>query len=166
VLICPVEPHLAGTSHIGSTRCAPDVPYTGPLLNGNPTFDAFNDVPAGGCDGQSDASFRVPLGFQLFPALILLGAMFFMPYSPRWLVEVGRDEEAKATLARIRSAPSGSAEVIAEYTDIKAEVLIERQIRVEQARGKGGLAGYLRPYAELVSSRSNFHRLAIGSLVM
>lgn len=155
-----------GTSHIGSTRCAPDVPYTGPLLNGKPTFDAFNDVPAGGCTGQSDASFRVPLAFQLLPALILSVAMFFMPYSPRWLIEVGRDDEAKATLARIRSSTEQSPEVIAEFLDIKAEAMIERQIRLEQAKGKGGLAGYLRPYAELVSTRSNFHRLAIGSLTM
>jgi hypothetical protein len=45
-----------GTSHIGGTRCAPDVPYTGRLLNGKPTFDAFNDVPPGGCTGQTNAS--------------------------------------------------------------------------------------------------------------
>lgn len=133
---------------------------------GKPTFDAYNDVPAGGCTGQSDASFRVPLAFQLFPALILGVAMFFMPYSPRWLVEVGRDDEAKATLARIRSSTVESPEVVAEFLDIKAEVLIEREIRSIQAAGKGGLAGYLKPYADLVSSRSNFHRLAIGSLTM
>ena len=67
--------------------------------------------------------------------------MFFMPYSPRWLVEVGRDEEAKATLSRIRSSPVHSPEVIAEFLDIKAEVLIEREIRSLQAAGKGGQIG-------------------------
>ena len=59
-----------GTSHIGGTRCAPGVPYTGPLLNGSPTFDPYTDVPVGGCTGQKQASWRVPIGFQMLPALV------------------------------------------------------------------------------------------------
>jgi hypothetical protein len=58
------------TSYIGGTRCAPGVPYTGPLLGGKHTFDPYNDVPNGGCTGQTQASWRVPLGLQLFPALV------------------------------------------------------------------------------------------------
>jgi hypothetical protein len=29
--------------------------------------------------------------------------MFFLPYSPRWLVDRGRNEEALATLARLHA---------------------------------------------------------------
>jgi hypothetical protein len=66
----PIDWLAYGTSHIGGTRCAPDVPYTGPLLNGSPTFDPYNDVPAGGCTGQTQASWRIPVGFQMLPALV------------------------------------------------------------------------------------------------
>lgn len=59
-----------GTSHIGGTRCAPEVPYTGPILNGSPTFNPYTDVPAGGCTGQTQASWRIPIGFQMLPALV------------------------------------------------------------------------------------------------
>lgn len=59
-----------GTSHIGGTRCAPEVPYTGPILNGSPTFNPYTDVPAGGCTGQTQASWRTPIGFQMLPALV------------------------------------------------------------------------------------------------
>ncbi|KAL8292403.1 hypothetical protein RQP46_001015 [Phenoliferia psychrophenolica] len=136
------------------------------IAYGKRTFDAYRDVPIGGCTGQSDASFRIPLAFQLLPALMLEVAMFFMPRSPRWLVEVGRDSEAKATLASIRSSTVTSPEVRAEFLDIKTEVLVEREIRSMQGADRGGVAGYLKPYADLFSSRANFHRLAIGCLTM
>lgn len=58
------------TSYLGGTRCAPGVPYTGPLSNGSPTFDPYTDIPNGGCTGQTQASWRIPLGLQLFPALV------------------------------------------------------------------------------------------------
>lgn len=59
-----------GTSHIGGTRCAPEISYTGALLNGRPTFNPYTDVPPGGCTGQTQASWRIPLAFQIFPALV------------------------------------------------------------------------------------------------
>lgn len=155
-----------GTSHIGGTRCAPEVPYTGPLLNGRLTFDPYTDVPAGGCTGQTQASWRIPVGIQIFPALVLLAGMFFMPYSPRWLVEVGRDEEAQSTLAYLRSLPMESGEVVNEYLEVKAEVTVLREMRGNRSTGRGAFGRFIQPYQELVSTRSNFHRLAIGCLVM
>ncbi|KAG6375551.1 hypothetical protein JVT61DRAFT_3113 [Boletus reticuloceps] len=47
-----------------------NIPYTGPLLNGQPTFDPYTNVPTGGCTGQTQASWRIPIGFQMFPALV------------------------------------------------------------------------------------------------
>ena len=61
---------------MGGTRCAPEVPYTGPLSNGRPTFDPYNDVPAGGCTGQSGAAWRIPVGLQMLPSVILQVGMF------------------------------------------------------------------------------------------
>ncbi|BEI91380.1 uncharacterized protein CcaverHIS019_0402000 [Cutaneotrichosporon cavernicola] len=155
-----------GTSHIGGTRCS-DIPYSGPKgPDGHATFDAYNDVPAGGCTGQSQAAWRVPVGIQILPGLILGIGMFFMPYSPRWLVEVGRDDEAKATLSRLRSLPIDDPDVVREFVEIKAEVITIRQIRETRGTGKSGLARALQPYVELLSTKSNFHRLYIGCTTM
>ncbi|POY75595.1 hypothetical protein BMF94_1217 [Rhodotorula taiwanensis] len=155
-----------GTSHIGGTRCAPQIPYTGAILNGNPTFDAYHDVPAGGCTGQSQAAWRIPVGIQILPAIILGVALFWMPYSPRWLVEKGRDDEAKTTLSYLRHASTDSPEVVTEFLEIKADFLIQRELRLIATAGKGGLRAALQPYLDLVTSRSNFHRLYIGCTTM
>ncbi|KAG9316840.1 putative sugar transporter [Chiua virens] len=137
-----------GTSHIGGTRCAPGVPYTGPLLNGSPTFDPYTDVPAGGCTGQTQASWRIPIGFQMLPAICLGIGMAFMPYSPRWLMEQGREAEALATLSMLRQKPLDHVAVRYELLEIKAEVLYcsggERSERI----------------------RMQFKRLAMGCLTM
>ena len=47
-------------------------------------------------------AWRWMLGLGVVPALALLVGMFFLPESPRWLVGMDRDEEARAVLARTR----------------------------------------------------------------
>jgi hypothetical protein len=42
------------------------------------------------------------VAFQILPLLILLGSVWFFPESPRWLVKVGRNEEAQYILGRLR----------------------------------------------------------------
>ena len=134
---------------------------------GKPTFNAYTDVGPTGCTGQTEAAWRVPVGIQIFPALLLGVGLFFMPFSPRWLVEVGRDEEAQQVLSMLRGGPADSPFVKLEYLEIKAEVEIVKQIRAAKAANKTStLAKLTQPYAELVSTKANFHRLAIGCLVM
>lgn len=89
-----------------------------------------------------------------------------MPYSPRWLVEVGRDSEAISTLAWLRSRSESHPAVVNEYVEIKAEVLTLRELRETRGSGKSGIARVLQPYLELFSSKSNFHRLYIGCSTM
>lgn len=155
-----------GTSHIGGTRCAPGVPYTGPPSNGRATFDPYTDVPRGGCTGQSQASWRIPVGIQMFFGLLLGIGMFWMPHSPRWLTEQGREDEAHTTLAWLRSRAKEDDEVVNEFLEIRAEVLIERELRARRTQGMGGVGRFAQPYRELVSSRANAHRLFIGCVVM
>lgn len=65
------------------------------------SFSGTNHIGGTG-DTQTQAAWRIPLALQLFPALILgLGALF-IPFSPRWLVKQGREEEALAVLSRAR----------------------------------------------------------------
>ncbi|KAF5333204.1 hypothetical protein D9611_002530 [Ephemerocybe angulata] len=45
-------------------------------------------------------SWRLPLALQIIPAAILAGFAWFLPESPRWLLAVGRNDEALAILAK------------------------------------------------------------------
>lgn len=45
---------------------------------------------------------RMMLGFGVVPAVILFISMLFLPKSPRWLLLMERDAQARATLTRIR----------------------------------------------------------------
>ncbi|WWC86547.1 uncharacterized protein L201_001424 [Kwoniella dendrophila CBS 6074] len=48
-------------------------------------------------------AWRLPLGFQMAPAVPLLLLSFLLPESPRWLMIKGREEEALRTLARLHA---------------------------------------------------------------
>lgn len=47
---------------------------------------------------DSSAQWRLGLGLQIVWAVIVFLGLFFVPYSPWWLVQQGRTEEAKAAL--------------------------------------------------------------------
>ncbi|HEY9508461.1 MAG TPA: MFS transporter, partial [Verrucomicrobiae bacterium] len=46
---------------------------------------------------------RWMLGAEVAPAVVLLALLFFVKESPRWLIQVGRDREARRILERIDS---------------------------------------------------------------
>ena len=77
---------------------------------------------------------RLMLGSSAVPALILLFGMFVVPPSPRWLLKMGRDEEAKDTLLKISGGSVSHAD--AELNEIRKVISME---------SKGGLADMLRP---------------------
>lgn len=39
--------------------------------------------------GQSQAAWRLPLALQCLPSVVLASGTFFLPYSPRWLMNQG-----------------------------------------------------------------------------
>lgn len=93
--------------------------------------------------------------------------MFYMPFSPRWLMEKGRDEEALQTVSRLRRKPINEPSVQFEYLEIKAEVMfmIKNQI-VQDAASFGNFRQLFKQYIALVATWPKFRRLAIGCLVM
>lgn len=104
-----------------------------------PAFDPYNDVGPNGCDGQSDASWRLPLALQILPAIILGVGMIFFPGSPRWLLMKDRDDEALATLAKLRRLPIDDPLLSTEYLEIKASVLLENSFTKENYPGLSGI---------------------------
>lgn len=56
-------------------------------------------------------AWRWMIGLSVPPSLLLLIGMFFMPESPRWLVQVGRSEDAHDVLVKLGRRSTAEAEI-------------------------------------------------------
>ena len=56
-------------------------------------------------NGKSAFRWRFPVAFQIIFLLVLFAAVWFFPESPRWLVKVNREQEARYILSRLRGSP-------------------------------------------------------------
>src|SRR5690606_34822139 len=84
---------------------------------------------------QSDAAWMIPLALQLAPALLLGIGILFMPFSPRWLVHNGREEEAIQVLASLRNLPEDHDLLRLEFLEIKSQSLFEKRTVEEKFPG-------------------------------
>jgi sugar porter (SP) family MFS transporter len=66
---------------------------------------------------SSSANWRLMFGLAGIPAVALFIGMLFQRESPHWLVEQGREDEARAVLSRLR-APGTIDEEIAEVKEV------------------------------------------------
>ena len=85
-------------------------------------------------DPLSSFIWRFPIAFQIAPLLVLVGVVWLMPESPRWLIKVGREEEGRYVLGRLRGETGedmGKAE--AEFQDIRNVVELERKTSNQQS---------------------------------
>ncbi|KAF2009394.1 sugar transporter STL1 [Aaosphaeria arxii CBS 175.79] len=70
-------------------------------------------------DGTSSFIWRFPVAFQIPMLLLLLSGITFFPESPRWLLKMGRKEEARYILGRLRGDEGADRERAEnEYQDI------------------------------------------------
>ncbi|KAI9216640.1 general substrate transporter [Blastocladiella britannica] len=77
---------------------------------------------------DNDIQWRLALGLQAAPALLLLAVYFFLPESPRWLMVSDREEEALATLAKLREQSVKSQAVQEEFFELKTALDAERAV--------------------------------------
>jgi len=61
--------------------------------------------------GLGEESWRWMFAVAAAPSLLFLGALFFVPESPRWLVKEGRHDEAAQILARLGEPPTQLREI-------------------------------------------------------
>lgn len=61
---------------------------------------------------QGDQSWRWMFAVAAVPAVFFLVALFFVPESPRWLVEMGHNKEALRILARVNGQQVAEAELV------------------------------------------------------
>ncbi|KAF8861595.1 hexose transporter [Acephala macrosclerotiorum] len=73
----------------------------------------------------NSAQWRIPNGLSALWALILGGAIAFMPESPRYAYRAGRREEARNTMARLQGVAPDSPLIEQEINDIEEKILAE-----------------------------------------
>ena len=81
--------------------------------------------------GVGPQAWRWMFAVAAVPSLLFLVALFFVPESPRWLSEQGRDEEARGVLEKVAGAEQAARELSA--------------IRAAIAEESGTLSELLRP---------------------
>jgi SP family sugar:H+ symporter-like MFS transporter len=71
-------------------------------------------------DIDNSSAYRIPLGLQLIPALILTAGLVLLPETPRFLVKKGLNEAAGLSLSRLRRLDITHPALIDELQEIVA----------------------------------------------
>ncbi|KAM0551870.1 hypothetical protein ACHAPJ_008206 [Fusarium lateritium] len=96
---------------------------------------------------NNSGQWRIPLGIQVLPAVILAALILLFPESPRWLIDHGRAEEGLKTLAKLHAhGDVNDAWVRAEYDQIQERLAMEHEASAKS-------------YSELFTDKSCFRRL-------
>lgn len=97
---------------------------------------------------------RIPLGIQLLPGGLLFLVYFIIPESPRWLIKVGRFEQAGRVLSRIRNLPPEHEYLLKEFMTVGNQAELERLQVASQHE------------SERFETNFWFRRLGLGILMM
>jgi len=76
-----------------------------------------NWVGVFGSFAAGNAAWRIPLGIQCVPAVVLIIGLFWLPESPRWLVQNGKYEQARAVLRKLHATETKSTKNDLTLTD-------------------------------------------------
>lgn len=123
-------------------------------------------------EGQSNMAWMLPSIIQGIPAAILAVGIWWLPFSPRWLIKKGRDEEGLKTLSYLRKLPQDHELIQFEFLEIKAEALFERrsfQKNFPNLAAKEQGSVWVREFAQyyqIFRTWDNFKRVSTAWLVM
>jgi len=79
-------------------------------------------------EDKGEAEWRLAFGLQFIPCVLMMTALIFLPFSPRWLIYMGRSVEGLAVIAKLRMKPEETESVQNEYKEIVRSVDEEREI--------------------------------------
>ncbi|RDW65094.1 hypothetical protein BP6252_10745 [Coleophoma cylindrospora] len=91
-------------------------------------FMIANWIGYAGGFAQGDAQWRIPLAMQIPGAFLLAIGCFFIPYSPRWLIEKERYEQAQQVILRLHG-DQGEDFIAQEFIQIKDQIALEKEGR-------------------------------------
>jgi MFS family permease len=120
----------------------------------------------------NDWCYRLPFVLPIIPAILMFIAIFFLPFSPRWLSGKGRDQEALEVLCFLRRLSPTDPRVQAEWITIRAEAVHNREallMRHPSFKGSEGLVSEMKleSHAWIDMFRSNvIRRTMIGISIM
>lgn len=77
---------------------------------------------------ESDWAWRSPWVLHIIVCVGFAGIITTLPFSPRWLIDKGRYEEAKAVLSELHQVSIHHSLVVDEYQDIFTEIEYERSM--------------------------------------
>ncbi|OQE26626.1 hypothetical protein PENSTE_c005G02485 [Penicillium steckii] len=113
---------------------------------------------------QSSAAWRIPLAIQLIPAIVLCIGSWLLPYSPRWPMLVGKEEESLVVLARLRNQDTSSPEVQYEYRSLKVEAYADRETsRLRYGTEDKNWHTELLEYKRIFTTKVLLHRVGLGA---
>ncbi|KAH0363971.1 general substrate transporter, partial [Aureobasidium melanogenum] len=106
---------------------------------------------------HDDTQWRVSMGIQLIPGVLMCIMVPFVPETPRYLINHGKSEEGLANLTKMRKLPAEHPYVQTEYQEIQA------QVRFEQEERQGH--SYLVIFRDIFTNRSNFQRFFLAVML-
>ncbi|ORZ20299.1 general substrate transporter [Absidia repens] len=77
---------------------------------------------------DSDWSWRAPWMIQLFCGVIFGVYAITLPFTPRWLLDMGRKDEALLVLAELNELPADHSLIQNEYKEISGEIEFEQSL--------------------------------------
>ncbi|KAF4472085.1 sugar transporter [Fusarium albosuccineum] len=87
----------------------------------------INCVCLGTSKIPDNRSWRIPIGlFYLIPTIIAVG-IWFLPESPRWLLQQGRANEARANLVKFRSGAFTDEDIDHEFRETQLQLETETE---------------------------------------
>lgn len=114
-------------------------------------------------------SWRIPLGIQIIPGIILGLGCLILPPSPRWLVLKGRDEDALKSLARLRMRTPEEMEsdslLQIELLEMKVETELIQRTYDGEGGGKVTFMSEVKAWGRLFSKEYR-GRTSVGVLIM
>ncbi|ORY42161.1 general substrate transporter [Rhizoclosmatium globosum] len=89
---------------------------------------AINSIIMKTIDDLNFTQWRLALGMQIVPSILLVLLVSFIPESPRWLAEKDRHEQAIQVISKLRGLDVNHSEVVAEMKEIQDSVDFDKSL--------------------------------------